>query len=57
MSLTAGSNFEIGDRVALTDGRLGTVRYYGAVTFANGGIWVGIELDKPEGKNDGSVEG
>lgn len=34
----------------------GTVRYHGSVYFARG-VWVGVELDEPEGKNCGNVNG
>lgn len=34
----------------------GTLRYCGPTEFANG-IWAGIELDDPGGKNDGSIGG
>lgn len=34
----------------------GVVQFIGTVHFASG-IWIGVELDNPEGKNDGSVNG
>ncbi|RUS88915.1 hypothetical protein EGW08_003354 [Elysia chlorotica] len=34
----------------------GLIRFVGSVEFAHG-VWVGMELDLPEGKNDGSVKG
>ncbi|XP_022255370.1 CAP-Gly domain-containing linker protein 4-like [Limulus polyphemus] len=35
---------------------LGIVRYIGPVKFTDG-IWLGVELRTPRGKNDGSVQG
>ncbi|XP_062065174.1 CAP-Gly domain-containing linker protein 4 isoform X1 [Lepus europaeus] len=45
-----------GDRVLVVGQRVGTVRFFGTTNFAPG-YWYGIELEKPHGKNDGSVGG
>lgn len=46
----------LGERVLVVGQRTGVVRFYGKTSFAPG-FWLGIELDKPSGKNDGSVGG
>lgn len=49
-------DISIGSKVYLTDKKTGTVRFIGTTSFATG-IWYGIELNRPQGKNDGSVQG
>ncbi|VDN36023.1 unnamed protein product [Gongylonema pulchrum] len=46
---------EIGDRVIVSGDKFGTLRFLGHTDFKDG-VWAGIELDQPVGKNDGSVQ-
>ncbi len=51
----------VGDRCELSGdassvSRRGSVQHLGTVDFQPG-VWVGIRLDEPLGKNDGSVKG
>lgn len=59
-SLTFDVGITLNARVRLlpaNDARLGTVSYIGPIPQILGslGAWVGITLDEPTGKNDGSI--
>ncbi|KAM7141429.1 kinesin-like protein KIF13B isoform 1-T1 [Molossus nigricans] len=45
-----------GEHVTLGANKVGVVRYIGPTDFQEG-TWVGVELDLPSGKNDGSIGG
>jgi hypothetical protein len=52
---------DVGKRVAFFSSqdkkeKYGTLRYYGRPEFA-AGVWCGVELDRPDGKNNGSKHG
>ncbi|XP_015278964.1 PREDICTED: LOW QUALITY PROTEIN: centrosome-associated protein 350-like [Gekko japonicus] len=49
-------DFSIGDRVLVGNVQPGTLRFKGLTDFAEG-FWAGVELDKPEGKNNGTYGG
>ncbi|KAM4625670.1 CAP-Gly domain-containing linker protein 4 isoform 1-T1 [Polymixia lowei] len=52
----AAMGIRLGDRVVIAGQKVGTLRFCGSTEFS-GGLWAGVELDQPEGKNDGSVAG
>jgi len=54
-SNSADPSIPIGSTVTAV-GKKGIVRFVGETEFSTG-VWVGIELDGPDGKNNGSVQG
>ncbi|XP_074516414.1 CAP-Gly domain-containing linker protein 4 isoform X3 [Sebastes fasciatus] len=52
----AAMGIRLGDRVVIAGQKVGSLRFCGSTEFS-GGLWAGVELDKAEGKNDGSVAG
>ncbi|XP_060735740.1 CAP-Gly domain-containing linker protein 4 isoform X3 [Tachysurus vachellii] len=52
----ANIGIHLGDKVVIAGQKVGTLRFCGSTEFA-GGLWAGVELQQPEGKNDGSVAG
>lgn len=53
-----GCNFSIGNTVYVGTGteRIGKIAFVGNTHFATG-IWVGVNLFSPNGRNNGSVDG
>nr|XP_056701556.1 centrosome-associated protein 350 [Euleptes europaea] len=49
-------DFSIGDRVLVSNVQPGTLRFKGLTNFAKG-FWAGVELDKAEGRNNGTYDG
>ncbi|ESP02457.1 hypothetical protein LOTGIDRAFT_224824 [Lottia gigantea] len=47
---------KLGDNIVVGGTKTGTLQYCGPTEFASG-VWAGIELDEPVGKNDGSIGG
>ena len=47
--------YALADRI-MVGGKKGIVRYIGRTQFAKG-MWTGIELENPDGKNNGTIEG
>ncbi|KAJ3612720.1 hypothetical protein NHX12_018978 [Muraenolepis orangiensis] len=55
-SQLTGLGIRLGDRVVIAGQKVGSLRFCGSTEFS-GGLWAGVELDRAEGKNDGSVAG
>jgi len=57
--LTCLADIKIGSRCRLSDSRRGTIAFVGPIPplpGPSGAPWIGIALDEPTGKNDGSVK-
>mmetsp|Transcript_82050 Transcript_82050/g.171750 ORF Transcript_82050/g.171750 Transcript_82050/m.171750 type:complete len:380 (+) Transcript_82050:56-1195(+) len=53
------NGYGVGDRVWATNGskvRIAYVKFIGETQFEKG-VWIGLELETPDGKNNGSVKG
>ncbi|XP_048832644.1 centrosome-associated protein 350 isoform X4 [Brienomyrus brachyistius] len=55
-TVDAMPDFNIGDRVLVSNVQPGTLRFKGSTSFAKG-FWAGVELDKSEGSNNGTYDG
>lgn len=50
-------NLKVGQRVEVTGKDVrGVIAYVGMTSFATG-KWIGVILDEPKGKNNGSIKG
>lgn len=56
-SSVPASAIEIDDRVLVNGNFEGRVRFRGPVSFDKAGDWIGVQLDTPNGKNNGEVAG
>lgn len=55
--ITEMSAFKVGRRVEIAGKDVqGVIAFYGPTSFASG-KWIGVKLDEPKGKNNGSVKG
>ena len=50
------TEFFVGDKVVVNNKTNAVIKFIGVTKFAQG-TWYGVELDKPVGKNNGTVEG
>ena len=48
--------FQVGDAVMVSGTKPGVIAFLGPTQFAKG-VWAGVVMEKPEGKNDGTVQG
>ncbi|KAG1469415.1 hypothetical protein G6F56_003268 [Rhizopus delemar] len=53
--ISSKEDISLGSRVLVND-LAGTIKYIGTTSFQTG-KWIGVELDEPEGKNSGVVQG
>ena len=56
VSTNSSENFKVGDQVFVDGVKSGVIGFIGQTQFARG-LWVGVVLDTPEGKNNGTVGG
>ena len=56
LTIDTESKFKLGDCVAIGGIKCGVLKFFGTTHFAEG-LWCGIELDDPDGKHNGEVDG